>query len=80
MTLAQSVAWLLSFYTLVSMAYAGSRPLWGWRLALCGQPLWLVYSLLSSDGLGFLPLNVGLTLIYLRNIRKARNETLPARS
>lgn len=78
MTLAAVVPWVLSAYTLAAMWLAGGRPRLGWGLALLGQPLWFAYSLASADGLGFLPLNIGLCLVYYRNIRKVRrNDSIP---
>lgn len=71
MTWAQVLPWLLSAWTLAAMFYASGRPLRGWTLALLGQPMWFAYTFVSADGGGFWPLNVGLTIIYARNIRKA---------
>lgn len=68
MTLAQLLPWLLSAYTLAAMFVAGGRPRVGWTLALAGQPLWFAYSW-AADAWGFLPLNVGLTIVYYRNLR-----------
>jgi hypothetical protein len=69
MTAATVIPWLLSAYTLAAMTVAGGRPRLGWTLALAGQPLWFAYSFASADGLGFLPLNVGLCIVYYRNLR-----------
>jgi hypothetical protein len=60
--------WLLSAWTLGAMWLAGGRPRAGWKLALAGQALWTAYTF-AAGAWGFLPLNIGLTVVYYRNLR-----------
>lgn len=69
MTWLDFLPWLLSVQTLGAMWLAGSNPRAGWRLALAGQLLWAAYTALAHAW-GFLPLNLGLTFVYYRNLKR----------
>lgn len=62
---------LLSLWTMLSMWLAGSNPRLGWQFALARQVLWLAYTWFA-DAWGFLPLNIGLTFVYWRNLYRHR--------
>lgn len=70
MTWLTILPYLLSVWTLCAMWLAGSNPRHGWYMALAGQVLWFAYTW-AADAWGFLPLNIGLTFVYLRNFAKA---------
>lgn len=71
MTLATVLPWFLSAWTLGAMWIAGGQPRKGWIFALVGQLPWTAYTF-ASGAWGFLPLNVGLTIVYYRNLRVNR--------
>lgn len=66
-TLNVALPWVLSAWTMFAMWIAGGNPRLGWKLALWGQIFWWSYTFTSSAW-GFMPLNIGLTLIYWRNL------------
>lgn len=69
MTRLQLLPWVLSAWTLGAMWLAGSNPRVGWTVALAGQLPWTAYTVLASAW-GFLPLNIGLTIVYYRNLKR----------
>lgn len=61
----------LSCITLWFNWLAGSRSRWTWVIALVGQMLWLEW-IVASHSWGFLPMNLSLWAVYLRNHIKWR--------
>lgn len=61
--------WLLSLCTIVMTVAQGDKKLWSWGVGLLGQIGWFAYSI-GTETWGFLPLNVILTFLYIRNWMK----------
>lgn len=59
---------MLSAITIYQSVLVGNKDLNGWRLALANQCLWFVW-VVGSGTWGFLPLNLALTTVYIRNYR-----------
>jgi hypothetical protein len=68
MTPLDVLPWALSVQTLGAMWIAGHNPRVGWFFALVGQTTWTGYTF-AAHAWGFIPLNVGLTIVYYRNWR-----------
>ena len=65
--------WILSSITIYQSYLVGNKDIRGWTLSLVNQSLWFVW-VVGSGTWGFLPLNLALTAIYIRNYRRWRNE------
>lgn len=65
--------WVLSAITIYQSYLVGNKDVRGWVLSLVNQVLWFVW-VIGSGTWGFLPLNIALTAIYIRNYRKWKNE------
>lgn len=65
--------WLLSAITIFATVLTGNKHRLAWIVSLAGQALWLVY-IVASGSWGFLPLTATLTVLYLRNHLKWREE------
>ena len=63
--------WLLSCITCYQSFLVGNRDNRGWILAMCNQALWSIW-VVGSATWGFVPLNIALWIIYIRNYRKWR--------
>lgn len=64
--LSAALPWVLSFTTLYGMKLAGDKYRNAWLFNLANQSVWLTWGLASSNW-GFLPLNIGLFIVYWRN-------------
>lgn len=66
------MTWALSALTLLTMWLAGGGATdrrWAWRISLVNQCLWLTWILIGHHW-GLLPMNVGLFVVAIRNIRR----------
>jgi len=64
--------WALSANTIYFTLLAGNKNKYAWLLALAGQFFWLVW-IIASDSWGFLPMNLGMLVVYYRNHIKWSN-------
>lgn len=58
--------WVLSLTTVLAMYVAGGTWRYAWSVPLANQTLWLVWIILAAQW-GFLPGNIALWVVYLRN-------------
>lgn len=58
--------WLLSCGTFVHMLLIGNKYRYCWLFGIGLQTIWLTWILMSSN-YGFLPLTIGLFVLYIRN-------------
>ena len=61
--------YILSFNTLYLTYLAGNFKKSAWVFGLCGQIAWLIWMLVAQE-YGFLPLNIGMWYMYIRNYIK----------
>lgn len=62
--------WVLSIVSVTGVHLAVRRPRLGWSVSLCGEGLWLVYTVVTGQW-GFL-LAVGVyTVAWIRHLRQA---------
>lgn len=73
MTIAEHLPWVLSAITIWMSIQAGNKRLSAWAIGLFGQVLWLVW-IINGHAWGFLPLNIALWVIYIRNYMLWRRE------
>ncbi len=59
--------WIMSAITLYMTFLQGKKTWKAWAVGLVNQVLWLWYAL-STQTWGFLPLNLGLWYLYVRNL------------
>lgn len=71
--LRQIIPLLLSANTLVLTWLVGNRRTAGWVLGCLGQALWFVF-IITWQVWGLLPLAVGLSIVYTRNLVRWRRE------
>lgn len=71
----QLVALATSVVTLYGMWLAGSHRWQGWLVGLLNQALWLGF-IVAFSAWGLLPLNAALIVVYTRNLRRWRSESL----
>lgn len=73
-------SWPLTAVSVVGLwGTAGGRR-WGWALNLGGQPLWLVYALLTHQ-FGFVASAAAFSVVFVRNLilaTRSRRRTDPA--
>lgn len=62
-----------SALTFLGMWLAGRKDWRGWAVGLANQVLWLAV-IVTTDAWGILPLSVGLTVIYARNLARWRRD------
>jgi hypothetical protein len=72
-TLIDYLPWVLSAITIYQSYLVGNKDIRGWILSLVNQTLWFLW-VIGSGTWGFLPLNIALTAIYVRNYRKWKRE------
>lgn len=60
---------ILSTITIFSLVWVGNKRPSGWLLCALSQIIWLGW-IVSTKNWGFLPMNLALTLVYVRNYRK----------
>lgn len=60
--------WLLSLITIAHSWLIGNKDIRGWVLGLCNQAGWVIW-IVASGTWGFVPLNLMLWIIYIRNYR-----------
>lgn len=63
----QLIPLILSVNTLTVMWLVGNKRTLGWTLALIGQAVWFLF-IVVFEAWGLLPLAVGLTVVYSRNL------------
>jgi hypothetical protein len=63
----QIIPFILSANTLTVMWLVGNKRTLGWTLALIGQTVWFLF-IAVFEAWGLLPLAVGLTIVYARNL------------
>jgi len=63
--------WLLSVVTLYMTFLQGEKKAAGWLVGLANQVLWLAW-IAASTSWGLLPLNIGLSVLFIRNWMKWR--------
>lgn len=61
--------WVLSAITLYLNVKVGDRKAWAWSMSLLNQVLWFAWIVLTESW-GFLPMNIGLAIVFWRNARK----------
>lgn len=66
MTVVQVLPWVLSVGTLIIHWLAGNKWKYTYLLGLGNQAIWFLW-VFMSENYGFLPLNIFLSLIYIRN-------------
>lgn len=66
MTVEQHLPWLLSAVTVLMTLLAGSKHPSAWAFGLLVQALWLLW-IARTGQWGFLPMNLVLWAVYLRN-------------
>ncbi|THV25994.1 nicotinamide mononucleotide transporter [Glycomyces paridis] len=71
--LRQAIPLLLSANTLTLTWLVGNRKTSGWVLGCIGQALWFVF-IFTWQVWGLLPLAIGLTIVYARNLIRWRRE------
>jgi len=71
--LAQAIPWLLSANTLTLTYLVGNKSNAGWLLGVIGQAMWFLY-IFTRQEWGLLPLAIGLTALYARNLVKWHRE------
>lgn len=69
----QAIPLVLSINTLVLTWMVGNRKTAGWVLGCIGQVLWFVF-IFTWQVWGLLPLAIGLTIVYARNLYRWRRE------
>lgn len=67
--LKQAIPLVLSANTLILTWLVGNRKTAGWVLGCIGQILWFVF-IFTWQVWGLLPLAVGLSIVYARNLRR----------
>lgn len=65
----QAIPLVLSANTLTLTWLVGNRSTSGWVLGVLGQALWFVF-IFTWQVWGLLPLAVGLSIVYARNLRR----------
>jgi hypothetical protein len=58
--------WLLSAITIWMTLLAGNKHPRAWQVGLANQALWMVW-IVATKNYGFLPMNLALWAVYLRN-------------
>ena len=66
--------WFLSFMSIVVQYLAGSKSLSAWVISIPLQLFWIVWIIVSGT-YGFIPLNVCMTIISIRNLLKWYKES-----
>ncbi|MFM2445585.1 MAG: hypothetical protein RI936_32 [Pseudomonadota bacterium] len=66
LTIAEHLPWLLSAITIAMTVLAGNLHRHAWALGLVAQAGWLVW-IVATATWGFLPMNLVLWVVYLRN-------------
>lgn len=67
--LAHYLPWFLSCCTVTSSWFAGDKKLMAIKISLFGQVFWSIWCVASATW-GFIPLNLVLWVMYIRNYRK----------
>ena len=62
----ETMAWVLSIFTLANMWLAGSKNRWTWHVGLAGQALWFVF-IIGTEQWGLMLGAVGITFVMIRN-------------
>lgn len=68
----QCLPWLLSAITIYMTILAGNKHPRAWLIGLVNQILWLIW-ILGTQSWGFIPMNIALGWVYLRNHLKWNN-------
>jgi hypothetical protein len=71
--LEQAIPWLLSANTLTLTYLVGNKSNAGWLLGVIGQAMWFLF-IVTWQVWGLLPLAIGLTVLYARNLVKWHRE------
>jgi len=71
--LEQIIPWLLSANTLTLTYLVGNKSNAGWLLGVIGQAMWFLF-IFVWQAWGFLPMSIGLTVLYARNLIKWHRE------
>lgn len=71
--LGQIIPWLLSANTLTLTYLVGNKSNAGWLLGVIGQAMWFLF-IITWQVWGLLPLAIGLTILYARNLVKWHRE------
>jgi hypothetical protein len=61
--------WLLSCITIYMTILAGNNNRNAWAVGLVAQVGWVIW-ILASESWGFLPMNIAMWIVYMRNHRK----------
>ncbi len=69
----QVIPWALSANTIALNWLAGNQRNLGWLLGVIGQVVWFIF-IFTWQVWGFLPMAIGLSIVYARNLIKWRNE------
>jgi hypothetical protein len=72
-TLGQIIPWMLSANTLALTYLVGNKSNAGWLLGVIGQAMWFLF-IVTWQVWGLLPLAIGLTILYARNLVKWHRE------
>jgi hypothetical protein len=72
-TLGQIIPWMLSANTLALTYLVGNKSNAGWLLWVIGQAMWFLF-IVTWQVWGLLPLAIGLTILYARNLVKWHRE------
>lgn len=62
-----NLPWAMSAITLYQTLAAGKLKRWAWLLAIGNQVLWFIWIISSPDRYGLLPMNLGLTAVFIWN-------------
>lgn len=71
-----TIPWFLSALTLYMTWMTGEKKRSTWLFGLALQGFWFFYTYISQH-YGFLPLNIGLTIMYLNNHFKWNRKEVP---
>lgn len=58
--------WLLSAITILTTILAGNKSPYAWPLSAMNQVLWFIW-IVSTSTWGFLPMNLTLIVVFIRN-------------
>lgn len=65
---------VISAFTMLAMWMIGNKSWKGWVVGLVNQGLWIAFAIIF-EAYGLIPLSVVLTVIYIRNLMKWRQDT-----
>lgn len=73
--LVYGMPWMLSAIGCFMIWKLGSFKTYGWLIGIVAQAFWFVW-ILASEQYGFIPQNLALTVIYIRNYRSWKKSGL----